>query len=200
MILDEIRERPILFSGAMIEAIFAGRKTQTRRVVTPQPTIDKVCWESENWIWVSKKLDAGYCHTQREPMQRLMAGVCPYGKPGDTLWVREAFARTRVLGRPITVFRAADTRTDYGGPWKPGIHMPRDVCRLRLHVKAVRAERLHDITEVDADAEGCGPAQFDPHARPAIAKYRALWDSLNAARGFRWLDNPFVYVVEFVRL
>lgn len=210
MIVDEIRERPILFSGPMIKAIFAGRKTQTRRVVLPQPKPD-----GDYWIWQSNKLDAGYCHTQREAMQRLMAGVCPYGRPGDTLWVRETWARTRVLGRPWYAYRAADTRTDYGGPWKPAIHMPREACRLRLHIKAVRAERLHDITFDDAMAEGmpdyrklieseCQHGETADRCARRLEwpqrEYRLLWDQLNAERGFGWKENPFVYVVEFVPL
>ena len=85
-------ERPILFSGPMVRAILAGTKTQTRRVVKPQPEQD-----ARGWIWRSKKLDAGYCHTNAEAMVRLMEKRSPYGQPGDRLWVRETSSEQHPL-------------------------------------------------------------------------------------------------------
>lgn len=85
-----MKERPIPFSAQMVRAILAGRKTQTRRVVDPQPEQPKH-EHPDYWLWRHRALDAGYCHTRTEAMTRLMLPLCPYGQPGDRLWVREAF-------------------------------------------------------------------------------------------------------------
>ena len=208
-----MKERQILFSGPMVRAILEDRKTQTRRVVANQPEKDKVCHEGDYWIWRDRKLDAGYCHTQRRPMERLMEPLCPYGVPGDRLWVRETLKTHGHFGFPLgdrpQVRRedrariwsyAADNVPDHTGS-VPSIHMPRWACRLVLDITAIRVERVQEISEDDAKAEGVEQYVTGPHwdqdrYRPS---YRELWDSLNAKRGFGWATNPWVWVVEFKR-
>lgn len=175
-------EHPILFSGEMVRAILEGRKTQTRRVITV-PVSDA---------------HAGRPHS---PMVKHNGDWykphewSPYGVPGDRLWVRETWAKPYV--NCDAVFRA-----DYKGAgilkWKPSIHMPRWASRITLDVVNVRVERVQDISEEDARAEGIDDGwlvreQF-PEARIA---YRYLWDSINAKRGYGWATNPWVWVIEF---
>lgn len=184
-------ERPILFSGPMVRALLAGTKTQTRRVVKG-PALE--------WL-DSAGLVPWYVAL---PENRL----CPYGYPGDSLWVREAWARTVVgTGTDMLVYREGDNRTDYGGPWKPSIHMPRSACRLWLEVTAVRIERLQSMCESDAEDEGIREqATTGWFSVPGIkgagttarAAYALLWNQINGAGS--WEQNPWVWVVEFKRL
>jgi hypothetical protein len=159
-----VTERPILFSGPMVQAILAGRKTQTRRALKPQPPEDtgslivgehhptKVDRHGEQYPGAPVH---GAYTTDGE-----WAVKCRYGAPGDRLWVRETFAEKLAhTGKPLGwAYRADGERADYelgGGRWTPSIHMPRVACRLELEVTAVRVERLQDISEDDAKAEGC---------------------------------------------
>lgn len=179
----EPRERPILFSGPMVRAILAGTKTQTRRVVKVEPG----------------KLDVG-----ENP-------ACPYGVPGGSrLWVRETWYDDNATrdAEPIPTSHddfihyradgeAHDQFEELDGflRWRPSIFMPRWASRITLEVTEVRVERLQEITEADAWAEGIAA-----HVVRPIHDYAALWDSLNAKRGFGWDTNPWVWVVSFRRL
>lgn len=114
--MPEIKERPILFSAPMVRAILEGRKTVTRQLIKVQPHIDasgNFCVRSSNYG------QDGYGN----PMTKhFVNGCCPYGKPGERLWVRETWARIRVAQPPDqewVAYRECDNRTDYGGPWKP---------------------------------------------------------------------------------
>lgn len=151
-------EKPILFSGEMVNAILAGRKTMTRRVV---------------------KNDAH----------------CPYAS-GDTLWVRETFAVNCVGGQDFLFYRADSYPDGDGAPWKPSIFMPRKYSRITLRITDVRVERLQDISEDDAIAEGIEP---DPHVSTWL-KFALLWNRINEERGFGWDTNPWVWVVRFERV
>ncbi len=188
--------RPILFSALMVREILAGTKTQTRRIVKPgnlgpgglpvrQPTPD---WNAAHYgggMW-SDGLD--------------FAAFCPYGQPGDRLWVRETWA-------PGGRYAATDSRPGAVPRWRPSIHMPRAASRITLEITGVRVERLQDISEADALAEGIGrydngtfgldapAACMGPSA--AVA-YMRLWDHINGPGS--WDANPWVWVVEFSRI
>jgi hypothetical protein len=219
-----MKERPILFSGEMVRAILAGRKTQTRRVILPQlPLPAQSPFEGKDgaWRWTMTG-KVSNIHEERE---------CPYGMPGDQLWVREMWAphddstmQTRDLDE---IYYRADDETKYETDmgWKPSIHMPRWVSRITLAVTKVRVERVQGISEADCYAEGiqipvekvCDkpkpflrisgeypPSRYLPEnastAQWLQAHYASLWDSINAARGFGWDQNPWVWVVEFKAL
>ncbi|MFY1939484.1 hypothetical protein ACOTCW_29315 [Achromobacter xylosoxidans] len=213
-----MRERPIIFTGPMVRAILAGNKTQTRRVAKPvrHPDLGNV-------------YTPGALVLEREP-QHVIDRACPYGQPGDRLWVREKWNRFEPWSGP---HYAADYEGFGVGPdddpdhipdhkvrWRPSIHMPRSACRLELEVTGVRVERLNEISEADAVAEGipedsepcercgdCGwlciggePQQCDAPGcgDGAIDEYCALWEQLNGAGS--WDANPWVWVVEFRRI
>jgi hypothetical protein len=201
-------ERPILFSGSMVRAILAGEKTQTRRVIKPQPPQD-LTWGG--WI-VSTTGDnkeigcAEWDDFDRGLVTKSHTVRCPYGQPGDRLWVRETWATgwfangtpPRDLPKETRVYYRATpgpVREDHY-KWRPSIHMPRWASRITLEVTGIRAERLQAITEPDAVAEGV-PVITDPECPPPAFRFRALWDSINAQRGFAWGGDPWVWVVEF---
>lgn len=207
----------MLFSGPMVRAILDGRKTQTRRVVKPQPRwveADNAYHAgggfrgTEGWRYEggSRKAPIDFTWASDEAPS-LDATACPYGQPGDRLWVRETFwprpDRTREQMR-----NGADTWPrviyDMEGPdveelrswgWKktPSIHMPRWASRLSLEVTGVRVERLQAITAEGVEAEGWRSST--PEA--LVPGFAEFWDSLNASRGFGWDANPWVWVVEF---
>ena len=216
-------ERPILFSGEMVRALLAGTKTQTRRVVKGQAPRDVVSASVHAGLitWADA---SGSVHIGGKP--------CPYGVPGDTLWVRETHASTAQAGDHTadahTVYRATDPdwSTMEGWKWKPSIFMRRADSRITLRVTSVRVERVQDISEEDALAEGIkpwGPAQrgvygmtlenFGPvYPSPAAdiiaggeswttsaaRSFRGLWVSINGAES--WESNPWVWCVGFERV
>jgi hypothetical protein len=176
-------DRPILFSGAMVRAILAGKKTQTRRVL----------WRSAPCGVSSAKLnDSG------------VVRVCPYGMPGDRLWVRERIRLVGDRGDPIvaSVYDADGELTCADAwPWKadhlPSIHCPRGLSRITLEVTGVRVERLQAISNEDARAEGVAEWNGDEPG-DYRGSFRELWDSINGQRaGCSWGENPWVWVVEF---
>lgn len=221
-----MKERPILFSGPMVRAILAGTKTQTRRVVRPQP-FDDSCGGQP---MVGHRDLAGTFapHVFGACMAKL--APCPHGQPGDRLWVRETWycddfevqrGIKEVKGaRDLLEYRAdhdcrnweagCPCRDDQGrGSWRPSIHMPRWASRLTLKLTQVRVERLQDISEEDAIAEGVASSDALEALRGDSALliqetyrrgFRHLWDSLNAKRGFEWETNPFCWVLSFRRI
>lgn len=128
-------ERPILFSGAMVKAILDERKTQTRRVIKQWPTVFDGGWPLAD---------------NRSKM------VCPHGEPGDRLWCRETFANIALKGYEPVLFYRAD-EDDKAVTWKPSIHMPRWASRITLEITEVRVQRVQEISEEDAKAEGVKP-------------------------------------------
>jgi len=185
-----MKERPILFSGPMVRAILEGRKTQTRRVVKPQPGCDP------------------------RDDEHLDMGRCPYGQPGDRLWVREAwhtderdleYARAKhedaMSDSPI-YYRADPENDNAGCTWRPSIHMPRWASRITLEITRVRVERLQEISEKDAIAEGADPYLHPVHpGREGLRHvdgFRSLWESINGPGS--WDANPWVWVIEFKRV
>lgn len=194
-------ERPILFSAPMVRAIRDGSKTQTRRAFSER--MIKLMGHAADAGEVSRFIENGFLQPNDASY---IVDFCPYGQPGDRLWVREACAD---IGPRLT-YRAD---TDDGAHckvkrWTPSIHMPRWASRILLEIASVRVERLNDISEVDSISEGIerkgdmmwslyGQAHVDRTYSPR-ASFRALWSSINGAAS--WDANPFVWVVEFRRI
>jgi len=205
-----MRERPILFKGAMVRAILSGAKTQTRRVVAGV--------RGDNCLPLRKptKTRSGVVtHVLDAPTRRL----CPFGQPGDRLWVRETWKThstfdhlsPREVPPRSNIFYAADDRySPSAARWRPSIHMPRDACRLVLEITDVRVERLQAISEADAVAEGADenvlPDIRLPRIHPraglpmAYADCREVFADLWDTTGGHWDSNPWVWVIDFKRL
>ncbi len=211
-------ERPILFQGAMVRALLAGTKTQTRRILKhtpPEHTVVVGRWhgpEDRDAYWAFVREGAadpnhpfGGCEIQG--INGALPIFCPYGQPGDRLWVREAFSGPwHQEGYAPGLWHSMDeiwywadgnpTSGDWTRP-RPSIHMPRWASRLTLEITAVRVERLQDISRGDAMAEGCPFPNMADGADPR-QWYAALWDEINGADA--WDANPWVWVVEFRRV
>lgn len=216
-----MKEKPIPFSGPMVQAILGGRKTQTRRVVKLQHikcykgAYSQPCTKGYVFNTAANSLYCSECGNiveySPEGKDYCRTIDCPYPL-GTRLWVRETWA-DNIPGCPNGITYRADHIDPKGdGPanpikWKPSIYMPKEIARIWLEVVSVRVERVQEITEEDARAEGCidfhdkigdgkfdDVAEFDLTARDAFAE---LWDSLNAKRGYGWDANPWVWVVEF---
>jgi len=186
-----MKERPIIFSGEMVRAILNGRKTQTRRVIT------RVAGYKE-LIVAGEIADPQMALDKYPNYQCLFASMCPYGQPGDRLWVRESFyvqPELAPLSEPQPIHYRADTPPEQVEDYicKPSIHMPRWASRITLEITNVRIEEVQDIGETDAMAEGVIPGA-DEHYLTAFVR---LWDSINAKRGYGWDVNPWVWVIEF---
>lgn len=219
MQLTTKKERPILFSGEMVRAILDSRKTQTRRVIKPQPIADSL-YADGGWTWRLGK--PNFIGASNGLFQSAMIQHCPYGKPGDRLWVRETFSLP--LSEPCyrsdkacpQVTYNADGDTCWPARKRPSIHMPRWASRILLEIIDIHVERLQDIEREDVYAEGIhGPGIVvgevfmlctgQPTIESAEAKYILdqfidLWDSFNAKRGYGWDQNLWVWVIEFKRL
>lgn len=206
-------ERPILFSAPMVQALLAGTKTQTRRVVKPQPFADP---NGHGWQWhggaalVRAGYGATYVHTDLDSIVGAMPKVCPYGMTGDRLWVRETWGPCD--GGACYRASERDCVLPDGGRWHPSIHMPRQASRITLEITDVRVERLQDISEADAIADGVkhsqravSPSKADPcwwdylqdepNYRNARDSYASLWEKINGAGS--WDANPWVWVISF---
>ncbi|WP_431274261.1 hypothetical protein ACQ858_19720 [Variovorax ureilyticus] len=192
-----MKERPILFSAPMVRAILAGTKTQTRRICKPA--------EAQGLSYVVDCQDGTWGNEEGD----MPVFSCPYGRAGDRLWVRETFARIDGQTRPWieTDYRATYTHGDRLGDrlginkrWTPSIHMPRHASRINLEVTGVRVERLQDISEADAKAEGVQMPDGTP-TPPEFWSYRQefgrLWEEINGASS--WEANPWVWVIEVRR-
>jgi hypothetical protein len=218
MTTTAVRENQILFKGPMVTAILADRKDQTRRTRgLDRVNANPVEWCCEGVTQSGTAIFTGPTGTFDLP--------CPYGAPGDRLWVREAFfdhdSRLGAPTSPLTA-RQREERIEYredewdraggdaGGGWSPSIHMPRWASRITLEVTDVRVQRLQEINEADAVAEGADlysvAAGLDSLARQYLTEdthrhgFAHLWDSLNAKRGYGWDQNPWVWAISFRRL
>ena len=228
MSATEAERHPILFSAPLVRAILRGEKTQTRRVVNPQPDRG---WEPAHYCtgaprhgWINYRRDGrGTWQTKGERYD------CPYGKPGDELLVREAFRLPKAWDEAspseYVEWKGLEWRTeaddmihtpggssknpldkDAWGRLRPSIHMPYDLCRIRLRVEDVRVERLQEITHQGILSEGVQPAEvksvgtLERAEQATRDKWIRLWNRINADRGFPWEDDPYVWVVEFSRI
>ena len=197
-----MKEHPILFSGPLVRAILSGKKTQTRRLMrsprgggwTPAgPIIRTAADLADPWFrWERKQSFAEL---------EFLDVRCPYGKPGDRLWVRETFS-FGPGGQGDIRYRAYG---ENGEGWTPSIHMPRWASRIDLEVTEVRVQRLLEITEEDAQAEGVrghplGRAALDANGTHKGA-FLAVWEAINGTRpGGSIADNPWVWAVSFKRV
>jgi hypothetical protein len=184
----EIRERPILFKPSLVRAILSGAKTQTRRcIVCPQhrkPPRDVIgpSYEENDGEW---RMDCDFptAIVSAFPVR------CPYGRPGDRLWVRETWS----IGGNGPFYRADVKQPEtVKYAWKPSIHMPRKYSRLKLELEEVRAERVQEITAADARAEGRSMRKKD-----GAGYFPETWDAINKKRGLGWAVNPWVWVLSF---
>lgn len=216
-----VRERPILFSGPMIRAILDGTKTQTRRVMTPQPLFSEAlgCW-----LWdrkgrgMTKPEGANY-----EPpygfSEPNWLHLCPYGALGDRLWVRETWDvgftsyeqwvryRADAAHQPVAdehrdaLLANWDNHPSTG--WRSPIHMPRWASRISLELTSVRVQRLQDISEEDAIAEGAQAGESSltqEMSGSARGDFARIWNELNAQRGYPFADNCWVWALSFTVL
>ena len=193
-----MKERPILFSAPMVRALLSGTKTQTRRSGKPVRHPD-----------LGNMYDIGALAIEHEP-QHVIDRACPYGQPGDRLWVRETWCCVHGIpnakGKPhpddFVRYRAdigpgEDVITNVKA-WKPSIHMPRVYSRILLEIVAIRVERLQSIDEVDALYEGAVRDELAGLFGGYVAGYRAVWESINGPGA--WDKNPWVWVIEFRRI
>lgn len=215
-----MKERPILFSAPMVRAILAGTKTQTRRVVKIPGVMPRTSFTITHPDEEIVRFDDGTFHYLSTAA---MSGpyACPYGQPGDRLWVRETWGTG---SRPDPFegwrdgieYRADDFDLDehdllplhhecvpddvdlssIRSGWRPSIHMPRWASRITLEITDVHVERLQDISEADARSEGVTPLA-GPDDLPGVwtGAFERLWDSINGTGA--WLANPWVWVVSF---
>jgi hypothetical protein len=202
------KERPLIFSSPMIRAILNGSKSQTRRVMKFNPPVVCAPWESlEQGVMTWRTTEKGDNYFTR----------CPYGKPGDMLWIREThgFVPVTAYGKTAphrvdpddpsmcAIYRAGFDRC-WSCPSKPSIHMPRWASRILLRITDIRVERVQDISEEDAIAEGVELKHYtkiwkDMHCPSYVGAFSSLWDSINCDRGHGWDENDWVWVVSFER-
>ena len=216
-------ERPIIFNGDMVRAILRGEKTQTRRPVKPQPATGCIYSINGAHNAALHLTDAGcqvrYILPTGRSKDHLL--LCPFGQPGDRLWGRETFREyypkegwpaPKALYKADGIARLEDTETGKTIPWRPSIHMPRSLSRITLEITDINVERVQDITEDDARAEGVMPEFRTVVARSdggpdyhIPCSYRGgfanLWDALYAKRpGLSWGNNPWVWVLTFKQI
>ena len=217
-----MKERPIIFSGEMVRAILESRKTMTRRVIQPQPPTDE---RAEPWTWDIDGKFPRYALGWRDDEDICCAAICRYGQPGDRLWVREGIRRhfpleatytadlTPVMGKGPTgssLYGRAQVAWLWKRDYLPARFMPRWSSRINLEITSVRVERLQEISEADAIAEGISEwtkthgfaGNFDGRVLITdwVLTFADMWESINAKRGHPWESNPFVWVIKFRRL
>lgn len=200
-------ERGMIFNGEMVRAILDGQKTQTRRVMKPQPD---PCPAPRGGHWWPSNVFKTMLHVEEE-MQNgkggwggLVGDACPFGDVGDRIWVRETWAEAGASAPDLKLYRAnypAHVPTHYENVppvedvrWTPSIHMPRWASRILLEITDVRVEQLNDISEEDARSEGISGSS----ARDVKEAYAALWRSIYGSDS--WRANPWVWVIEFKRI
>jgi hypothetical protein len=215
-----MREIPILFSTPMVQAILDGRKTMTRRVIKRGNVLP-------TGEWLGEIREGGQWCTNPKP-DVLWTGfksqygaeayyMCPYGQPGDRLWVKETWWADREIWQDAGTFLykadapfPAPWSNDF--KWRSSRFMPKAAARIWLEVVNVRVERLKEITQDDAVSEGMTrhirrelgwaacESEEEFNLTQARSTFQELWDHLNAKRGYGWDENPWVWVVSFRRI
>ncbi|HHQ2449131.1 TPA: hypothetical protein ACTW2S_000378 [Raoultella planticola] len=213
-----MKERGMIFNGEMVRAILDGRKTQTRRIMAPQPAddIERSAFPNPDAIGWKSSLKHKYGSTT--------AHFCPFGAIGDRIWVRETFrVHSRATDVATLVYKASErnswTEQTNRVPvavcnkpatpekWTPSLHMPRWASRILLEITDVRVERLNSISQEDAQAEGMEltgwrPTYSDPdsggEAWTPYDNFAQLWESIYGEES--WKANPWVWVIEFKRV
>lgn len=216
-----MKERPILMSAPMVRALLDCSKTQTRRVCKPAANLSEVVGIEDPREIGQRPLEVPGSGWFGDAEGEVDPFFCPYGKPGDRLWVRETFViEDERDPQSSVVYRATDAGSVYSMgqqlPWRPSIFMPRWASRISLEITGVRVERLQYISVADALAEGikitvdttgkpmvriggkCPPVQYIKDNSLAVAEYASLWDTINGQGS--WAANPWVWVVEFKRV
>ncbi|HIF6270009.1 TPA: hypothetical protein ACX3KD_004989 [Raoultella ornithinolytica] len=211
-------ERGMIFNGEMVRAILDGRKTQTRRIMAPQPAddIERSAFPNPDAIGWKSSLKHKYGSTT--------AHFCPFGAIGDRIWVRETFrVHSRATDVATLVYKASErnswTEQTHRVPvavcnkpatpekWTPSLHMPRWASRILLEITDVRVERINSISQEDAQAEGLEltgwrPTYSDPDSGGEVMtpydNFAELWSSIYGDES--WQANPWVWVIEFKRV
>lgn len=210
-----MKERGILLSAPMVRALLEGRKSQTRRVLRPGQRVEV---DRQGYPFVAVRHSCGW-------ERRVVP--CPYGQPGDRLWVRETWAGWPNADGSVTVaYRASCNNDEFDlvesdgalarvevVRWRPAIHMPRWASRITLELTDVRVQRAQDISQEDAMAEGVERGDVvtggawrrytatGPSCEGPRESFRSLWDSINGERqGYSWADNPWVWALSFRRV
>ncbi|WP_404462193.1 hypothetical protein [Providencia rettgeri] len=215
-----MKERGIIFNSEMVRAILDGRKTQTRRIINPQPELT----QKSGFKWKGSLFGAG--SDNRETNRNFAHKKCPCGNVGDRLWVRETWQgplvgyaeADKLFKDPEPYFKvencvykadgiAAPEYTDCDDNlrqgWRPSSNMPRWASRITLEITDVRVERLQSISEEDAKAEGFDNSQSDAASsigwfEKPVRAFRRDWENINGTDG--WDSNPWVWVIEFKRV
>ncbi|HBZ7903370.1 TPA: hypothetical protein MM062_003902 [Klebsiella pneumoniae] len=232
-----MKERGMIFNGEMVRALLSGRKTQTRREV--KLNLDIAC-VATTYDWATSLAANHYQGLTEEQIQQkaeslrgvihpvilangqMVSIICPHGKPGDRIWVRETWAEAGASAPDLKLYRAnypehVPSIYENVPPaeeirWTPSIHMPRTASRILLEITDVRVERLNAISEEDAEAEGIDmEALYDSQdcydciadhnmtGRPTVTgAFKYLWESIYGEEG--WKSNPWVWVIEFKRV
>lgn len=230
-----MKETPIIFSTEMVRAILEGRKTQTRRIIIPQPKIGVICGNNHqfhsqivDWVgWKYEGREAWFCHKCGVWLHAYdewssHGKICRYGQKGDLLWVRQTFslnykgqiltkAEKEYLGDLLDIRPVVDS---INIKWTPAIFMKKEYASLWLEITGIRVERLQDITEEDAIAEGSpagatiasptifhkGLPEYKEYPAHYIWGFQRIWDKINTKRGYGWSTNPWVWAITFKRV
>ncbi|WP_106731440.1 hypothetical protein [Klebsiella pneumoniae] len=199
-----MKERGMIFNGEMVRALLDGRKTQTRRII-------KDCTVGSDQISKFIQIEKKFIGCYPEDVPELIRECCPYGVPGDRIWVREAFA-SGLSTKSTLAYRATHKREDLEDgfydtiKWTPSIHMPRWASRILLEITGVRVERLNAISQADAIAEGAPPSHpsidcvSQEYGFPDFSRswFGQTWQHIYGEES--WDANPWVWVISFERI
>ena len=193
-----MKQTGILFQTEMVKAIDQNLKTQTRRT----SGLKKINENPNHWEFVKFDGDKAQFWNKHRG-NGVEYAKSPYGMKGDVLWVRETWYNESDFGdKPAYIYKASnpDWLMTSGGNWKPSIHMPKDAARIWLQIEEISLERIQDISEQDAIAEGMKQYDDDPKHDWLNARFgfKMLWEDING--WCSWENNPWVWVIKFKRI